>query len=64
MSEVGKQDEIINVNLSRRDYETLREIIETRQALSGAKKIISSTILWVAGGLITILGLVEILKRY
>lgn len=61
---VDKQDEIINVSLPRRDYETLRELIETRQALSGFKKFMQTGILWVAGSILTLAGLYEILKRY
>lgn len=65
MSEhIDKQDEIVNVSLPRKDYETLRELIDTRQALSGFKKWLQTGILWVAGSLLTVFGLYEIMKRY
>ena len=59
-----KNDEIINVRLPRRDYETLRELIDTRQALSGFKKWLQTGFLWLVGSLLTVFGLFEILRRY
>lgn len=61
---IDKQDEIVNVSLPRKDYETLRELIDTRQALSGFKKWLQTGILWAAGSLLTVFGLYEVMKRY
>lgn len=63
MSDIDKQDEIVNVSLPRKDYETLRELIETRQALSGFKRWLQTGILWAAGALMTLLGLHEYFRR-
>ena len=64
MQEIDKQDEIINVSLPRKDYETLRELIETRQALSGFKRWLQTGVLWAAGAFLTVFGLIEVMKRY
>lgn len=61
---IDKQDEIVNVSLPRKDYETLRELIETRQALSGFKKWLQTGILWAIGAILTVFGLLEVMKRY
>lgn len=61
---VDPQDEIVVVRLPKRDYEVLRELIGTRQALSGFKKWLQTGFLWAAGSLLSISGLYEILKRY
>lgn len=58
------QDEIVTVSLPRKDYETLRDLIETRQALSGLKKWLQTGVLWAAGSILTIFGVIEILRRY
>jgi len=61
---VDPQDEIVTVRLPKKDYEVLRELIGTRQALSGFKKWLQTGLLWIAGSLLTVLGLYEIMKRY
>ena len=61
---VDPQDEIVTVRLPKNDYEVLRELIGTRQALSGFKKWLQTGLLWIAGSLLTVLGLYEIMKRY
>ena len=61
---VDPQDEIVTVRLPQKDYEVLRELIETRQALSGFKKWLQTGLLWIAGSLLTLLGLYEIMRRY
>lgn len=61
---VDPQDEIVTVRLPKKDYEVLRELIGTRQALSGFKKWLQTGFLWAAGSLLTVFGLYEVLKRY
>lgn len=59
----SNEDVIIEVKLPLKDYRMLREIIEERQAMRGLRKWISSKIIWVAAGIITILGAFEALRR-
>lgn len=56
------EDEVIEVKLPRKDYKIMRELIEERQAMNGMK-VILARVFWVAGGLLTLLGLFEIFKR-
>lgn len=62
MNELTKEDEIVTVQLPLRDYKQLREMIDERQAMAGMKKLLNK-IFWVAAGLLSILGVVEILKQ-
>jgi hypothetical protein len=56
-------DEIIEVRLPLKDYKVMREMIEERQAMTGLKKWITTKFLWAVGGLLSILGLIEALRR-
>jgi len=58
-----EEDVIIEVKLPLKDYRMLREILEERQAMNGLKKWISGKILWVAAGVITLVGAFEALRR-
>lgn len=57
-----KNDIIVNVRLPYKDYKVLRGLIEERQAMVGVKKWISGTIFWLAGGLLSVLGLFAYFK--
>lgn len=57
-------DEVITVTLPRKDYEIMREMIEERQAMKGLKKFLQTKVFWLAGGVLTLLGIYEILRRY
>ena len=57
------EDEVIEVKLPRKDYKIMRELIEERQAMNGMK-VILARVFWVAGGLLSLLGLVELFKRF
>lgn len=61
--DVRKDDEIVNVQLPLRDYRIMREMIDERQAMQGLKKLLTK-IFWFAGGLLGVLGVVEILKTF
>lgn len=59
----NKQDEIIDVRLPRKDYETLREVIERENAYTWFKTTIRSWWVWaIAGGLISIFTLSDVIK--
>lgn len=62
MSE-SNEDVIIEVKLPLKDYRVMREMIEERQAMRGLRKWLSSRIIWVAAGIITIVGAFEALRR-
>lgn len=59
----GDEDVIIEVKLPLRDYRMLREMLEERQAMNGLKKWISGKIIWLAAGIITLVGAFEALRR-
>lgn len=59
-----KDDVIINVQLPLKDYRIMREMIEERQAMQGLKKWISSKLLWLVGGALSILGLIDAFRRF
>lgn len=61
--DLTKDDEIVTVQLPLRDYKQLREMIDERQAMIGMKKLLTK-IFWLAAGLLSILGVVEILKQF
>lgn len=59
----NKGDEIITVLLPRRDYETVRQIIKERQAMSHIKGMLTTTWIWVvAGGLLALWALWDKIK--
>ena len=60
---IESEDEVIEVKLPRKDYKIMRELIEERQAMNGMK-VILARVFWVAGGLLSLLGLVELFKRF
>lgn len=60
--DLTKDDEIVNVQLPLRDYRQLRELLDERQAMAGMKKLVQKAF-WLAAGLLSILGVVEILKQ-
>lgn len=62
MSE-NREDVIIEVRLPLKDYKMLRDMLDERQAMNGLKKWISSRIIWVAAGVITMVGAFEALRR-
>lgn len=62
MSE-NHEDVIIEVKLPLKDYKILRDMLDERQAMNGLKKWISSRIIWVAAGVITMVGAFEALRR-
>ena len=64
LPEDENKDEIINVELPRRDYQVLREIIDDRQTMKGVKRFLVEKVFWFTGGLISIVGLYEIFRRY
>lgn len=55
-------DEVIIVELPRKDYKIIRQIIEERQAMNGIGKIMTR-VFWFAGGLLGIVGLFEVFRR-
>lgn len=57
-------DEIIEVRLPLKDYKVMREMIEERQAMAGLRKWITTKVLWLVGGALSVLGLVEALRRF
>lgn len=59
----SEEDVIIEVKLPLKDYRMLREILEERQAMNGLKKWISGKIIWLAAGIITLVGAFEALRR-
>lgn len=56
-------DELIEVRLPLKDYKVMREMINERQAMSGFQKWLSAKVLFYVGSILTILGLIEALKR-
>lgn len=60
----NEKDEVINVRLPRKEYEMLREIIEERQAMNGLRKFLQTKVFWLAGGILTILGVYQILRNW
>jgi 5-bromo-4-chloroindolyl phosphate hydrolysis protein len=61
--ELTKEDEIVEVRLPLKDYKIMREMIEERQAMNGIKRLLTK-IFWVAGGLLSLLGLFEVFRRF
>ena len=61
---LGNEDIIIEVKLPLKDYKIMREIIEERQAMNGLKKWLNGRVLWLAGGVLTCLGLFEAFRRF
>ena len=58
-----KQDEIIDVKLPRKDFETLREILERESAYTWLKSTMRSWWLWtVVAGIIGVISLYDIVK--
>ncbi len=64
MNDYNKDDVVINVQLPLKEYKVMREMIEERQAMSGLKKWVFGRIFWFAGGLLTVLGVFEALRRF
>lgn len=62
MSE-NNDDIIIEVKLPLKDYKVMRELIEERQAMEGLKRWLSSRVIWVAAGIISLVGAFEALRR-
>jgi hypothetical protein len=42
----------------------MREMIEERQAMNGLKKWLQGKVFWLAGGLLSLIGVFEALRRY
>lgn len=57
------KDEIITVQMPRKDYEILREIIEDRQAMRGIRRFIQDKLVWIAGTIMVLAGCYEALRR-
>jgi hypothetical protein len=64
VNEIGKHDVVVEVRLPLKDYLVMREMIEERQAMNGLKKWLQGKVFWLAGGLLSILGVFEALRRY
>lgn len=63
IDEDNKDDEIINVKLPRKDYETVRQIIRERQAMGFIKSWLTTSWVWVvAGGVLTVWALWDKIK--
>jgi hypothetical protein len=60
---IGKNDVIVQVELPLKDYLIMRELIEERQAMNGLRKWLQNKVFWLAGGVLTLLGVFEILRR-
>lgn len=55
MDEVDKQDEIVEVKLPRRDYETLRALLERERTYTNLTSYLKSFWIWaIAGGILTV----------
>lgn len=63
MGEHEQEDTVIDVTMPKRDYDVMREMIAERQAMSGLKKWLTTRVFWLAGGILSIFGLVEVFKR-
>ena len=61
---LGNEDIIIEVRLPLKDYKIMREMIEERQAMNGIRKWLSAKVFWLAGGVLTCLGLFEAFRRF
>lgn len=59
-----KQDVIVEVKLPLKDYQTMREIIEERQAMNGLRKWLTTKVFWLGGGILTVLGVFEAFRRF
>ena len=59
----NKEDQIITVQLPLKDYKTMRELIEERQAVDGLRKI-AAKIFWFAGGILSLVGVIEVFRRF
>lgn len=64
MTDHSKDDQVIQVTIPLKDYKVLREMIAERQAMNGLKLWLSSRVFWLAGGLLSVLGLIEAFKRF
>ncbi len=60
----GSEDIIIEVKLPLKDYKVMREIIEERQAMKGMKRWLNGKVFWLAGCVLTALGLFEAFRRF
>jgi hypothetical protein len=60
---MNEEDDIVEVKLPLKDYKMLREIIEERQAMNGLRKWISGKVIWLAAGIITLVGAFEALRK-
>lgn len=63
-NDLGKEDIIIEVKLPYKDYKIMREMIEERQAMNGMRKWLTTKVFWLAGGILTCLGLFEAFRRF
>ena len=48
-------DEVVNVTLSRRDYEVMREIIDRQKSLNWVGKYVRNVLFVFAGGILTLI---------
>jgi len=64
MNERSDLDVIIEVKIPLKDYKILRDMIEERQAMNGLRKWLTTRVFWFTGGLLTILGLFEAVRRF
>ena len=56
-------DEVINVTLSRSDYETLRDIIDRQKSLSWLGKWAKNVLFVAAGGILALIAFGDQLKQ-
>jgi len=63
MNERSDLDVIIEVKIPLKDYKILRDMIEERQAMNGLRKWLTTRVFWFTGGLLTILGIFEAVRR-
>jgi len=64
MNERSDLDVVIEVRMPLKDYKLLRDMIEERQAMNGLRKWLTTRVFWFTGGLLTILGLFEAVRRF
>lgn len=60
----NKDDEVIVVSLPLKDYKIMREIINERKAMDGIKLWFTSRVMWIVGGILSFVGLVEAFRRF
>lgn len=60
----GCSNEIVTVKLPRHQVETLEKFLKTQESISEVKRIIQGTVIWIAGGFVTIFAAIEGFKAF